>query len=177
MADNYLENRMEAYRSGRLASHSRTSASMRAPRKLNQLTLTYPPMSAFIAACSVDPLVSQTVRAFTAVGCKVAFTTAEDAGEATLLAQSTGSRYYPGKLSLDDIIADISGRWGAPDVVLTFVALSDISNGLPASVRVIDAAHLSTRYEQASPSVLARHLLYISHPDNAFLLDSSGDFA
>lgn len=171
MADNYLENRMEAYRSGRLATHNRTSASMRAPRKQNRLILTYPPMTVFIVAHSIDPMVAGTVAAFTGIGCKVAFTTADDAGESTLLAQRTGARYYPGKLSIDDIIADISGHWGAPDVVLIFAALLDISDRLPESVRVIDAVDTCIRYEGTDPAVLARHLLYLSHPDNAFLLD------
>ena len=171
MADNYLENRMEAYRSGSLATHNRTSASMRAPRKQNQLTLTYQPMSVFVVACSPDALVTETIGAFTAVGCRVAFTTIDDAKESALVAQRTGARYYPGKLSFDDIIADISGHWGAPDLMLNFVALQDISSVLPEPTRVIDAANLSIEYENVAPSTLARHLLYLSHPDNAFLLD------
>ncbi len=170
MADNYLEKRMEEYRSGRLASRSRTSASMRAPRKNNQLTLAYPSMTVVIFAGALDGIVDDTVAAFAAVGCRVAFT-ADDGASSARLAQRTGARFYPSAISADDIIADISARWSAPDVALFFTPVGEAGKVLPTSVRMIDAQRLVGRHPDVSASMLARHLLYLSHPDNAFLID------
>lgn len=169
MADNYLENRMEEYRSGRLASRSRTSVSMRAPRKNNQLTLTYPPMSVIVFALELDDFVAATVAALAGVGCKVAFT-AQDAKESNLLAQRTGSRYYPGDKTVDYIIDDVTKRWTAPDVVVSFVPLMDLSGKLPVSTRIIDVPSLGINDDTTAPEAVARHVLYLSHPDNAFLI-------
>ena len=176
MADNYLENRMEAYRSGRLATHNRTSASMRAPRRSNQLTITYPPMTVLIVADESGGLVADTLSAFTSTGCRVAFTS-PDIKVSTSLAQRTGARYYPAGMTFDSIMNDIMGHWGVPDVILLFDPDSDSIGKLSESVRMINARRICENNRGTATAVLARHLLYLSHPDNAFLLDSSGDFA
>lgn len=168
MADNYLENRMEAYRSGNLATRNRTSASMRAPRKQNQLTLTYPPMTVAIFAAGNDALVSETVAAFSAVGCKVAFKS-KDAVASNRLAQRTGTRYYPHNISAEDMLQDITAHWGEPDIAIFFTFDSDTRRILPESSRRIDAELLAQRFADVAPSTLARHMVYLSHPDNAFL--------
>lgn len=176
MADNYLERRMEEYRSGRLASKSRTTPSMRSPRKNNELVLRYEPMVTAMVADEVTPLFSATVAAFTAVGCRVAFT-AGDVKSSTELAQRTGARYYPPSVTPSDMMADVASRWGEVEVAVVFggdTPLAELS--LSEGVRVIDAASLETSIPSCMltdipPSRLARHILYLAHPDNAFLLD------
>ena len=124
MADNYLENRMEEYRSGRLASRSRSTQAMRAPRRADTLTLRYDPMTALILADALTPVVAETVAAFTAVGCRVAFTCA-DVKEGNALAQRSGARYYPATFTPGAIADDIAARWGGrPDVTVTFDGLA-----------------------------------------------------
>ncbi len=111
MADNYLEKRMEEYRSGRLAVRSRTSSSMRAPRRNDSLTLRYEPMTVAVIADVMHPVVAETIGAFTAVGCRVAFMAA-DVREGNAVAQRTGARYYPAALGLEGMLADMTAHWG-----------------------------------------------------------------
>ena len=165
MADNYLEKRMEEYRSGRLAVRSRTSSSMRAPRRNDSLTLRYEPMTVAVIADVMRPVVAETIGAFTAVGCRVAFMAA-DVREGNAVAQRTGARDYPAALGLEGMLADMTAHWGCPpEVAVTF--MPSLSPRGVAS-RVIEAYRWLT--DSPDPSVLARHILYLAHPDNAFLL-------
>lgn len=170
MADNYLENRMEEYRSGRLASRSRTTSTMRAPRRADTLTLHYAPMTVAILADSLTPVVAETVCAFTAVGCRVAFT-ASDAKEGNAVAQRAGARYYPASFTPEAILSDFSGHCGRlTEVIVTFLA-SPLPFALDADTRLIDASrHLPQDTSNSDFSHFARHILYLAHPDNAFLL-------
>ena len=170
MADNYLENRMEEYRSGRLASRSRSTQAMRAPRRADTLTLRYDPMTALILADALTPVVAETVAAFTAVGCRVAFTCA-DVKEGNALAQRSGARYYPATFTPGAIADDIAARWGGrPDVTVTFDGLAvHAADSTPAqSTRMIDATPYATA--SAPARNIARQLLYLAHPDNSFLI-------
>ena len=169
MADNYLEKRIEEYRSGRLAARSRTSASMRAPRRVNQLSLTYPPMTVIMIADTLDSLVTEAVAAFTAVGCKVAFTSTDTKGS-TALAQRSGARFYPKNVYIGDIFSDVTSRWGVPEVVVSFHAATGRVPSCPTA-RVIRPYTMSIFGRVSDTSVAARHLLYLAHPDNTFLLD------
>lgn len=175
MADNYLEKRMEEYRSGRLASVSRTTPSMRSPRKNNQLSLSYDPMVVVIKGGTAGDELAETLSAFTSVGCRVAFT-ACDPKACTSLAQRYGARYYPEGYDFGSMLADVTSRWGDPAVLVAFTGEENECNsadgclpGLPSSVRILDASAFIGR---APASVIARHLLYLAHPSNAFLLDS-----
>lgn len=170
MADNYLENRMEEYRSGRLASRSRSTQAMRAPRRADTLTLRYDPMTALILADTLTPVVAETVAAFTAVGARVAFTCA-DVKEGNALAQRSGARFYPATFTPDAIADDIVARWGGrPDVAVTFdgIAVHEADSTPAPSTRIIDAACYATA--SAPARNVARHLLYLAHPDNSFLI-------
>lgn len=171
MADNYLENRMEEYRSGRLAARSRSTSAMRAPRRADALTLHYSPMPVVILADSLTSVVAETVCAFTAVGCRVAFT-ASDAKEGNAVAQRAGARYYPASFSPEAILSDFSTHCGRhPEVIVTFLP-SPLSIALDADTRLINAPrHLPQATSSSDFSHFARHLLYLAHPDNAFLLD------
>lgn len=170
MADNYLENRMEEYRSGRLARHSRSTASMRSPRKDNQLVISYPSMTVLIISDVIDGFVSETVAAFCRVGCRVALLT-DDYKVGKEVAQSTGARYYPSSYSIRSAIEDIYSHWGVePEVVVDFCGVKESQSISLAFHRKIDGLYWRNRVQ--SPSLGARHILYLSHPDNAFLLES-----
>lgn len=164
MADNYLENRMEEYRSGRLASKSRTTAAMRSPKRPDTLTLHYPPMTVVVIAAELTPVISETIRAFTGVGCRVAFTVT-DSKEGNTLAQQSGARFYPSTFTHDAIIADLTARWSAePDLTVTFTDTTCC-----VAHRTINATKWLT--SPAPVGITARHILYLAHPDNAFLTD------
>lgn len=174
MADNYLENRMEEYRSGRLAVRSRTTSAMRSPRRADTLVLRYGPMPVVILAEELLPVVAETVGAFTSVGCHVAFTAA-GSKEGNAIAQRTGARYYPVMFAPDAILSDFTARRGAlPAVIVTFLPGAFTVSASPvesaeASPRIIDAT--SWLAATVAPANIARHLLYLAHPDNAWLLD------
>lgn len=180
MADNYLENRMEEYRSGRLAVRSRTSSAMRMPHRSDTLTLHYAPMPVVIIADDINPVVAETVGAFTSVGCRVAFT-AGDAKEGNAMAQHTGARYYPSSFTTERILSDFTAHCNAHlEVIVSFLPASLTSPAIDTHVtRLIDASSLfatlscssqSQPPSSVAPSILARHILYLAHPDNAFLI-------
>ena len=101
MADNYLERRMADYRSGRLA----TTRIPRPDTRRNALV-----------ADGLSPRGEARVRSLCASGqWRVAFC-GNDYRRGSLLAQATGSRFYPvdgsDREQLDTVIADIEKRWG-----------------------------------------------------------------
>lgn len=170
MADNFLENRMDEYRSGRLARKSRTTTAMRSPHRPDSLVIRFDGMAVLILAGEIDELVSATVRKFADVGCRVAFT-ADDRAGGNSLSQATGARYYPAQYGYEMMVSDMRERWRSDvDVVVDFVGSQNIhrsqSGGNP---RVIEARKWSGK--GVMPEIIARHLVYLSHPDHAFLLD------
>lgn len=99
MADNYLEHRMDDYRSGRLtprhtAAHA---ASAMAASGASPLALT--PCRVFIDTGLDAESVLVLVRRFRDAGCRVAFTLAADEGRGNAVAQQTGARFYPARLA------------------------------------------------------------------------------
>ena len=86
---------------------------------------------------------------------KVAFTSGDPKGS-SILAQRTGARYYPSSFTLDAIVGDIAERWGDIDVVV--------------DLRIIGPENVDGNTAADTASV-ARHILYLSHPDNTWLCD------
>ncbi len=156
MADNYLERKMEEYRSGRLQAGSR-HASARAAH--GGLTLEYHDINLLVVAPviteTVDSLVAQGVKA----GCRVALLS-DDRKGGTALAQRAGTRFYPG-LPLSKVTDDILGRWGSLDVILHTEDIPDIAEMSPRIIRLAD--------HDAPAHVVARYYLFLAHPDNEFL--------
>lgn len=100
MADNYLEHRMDDYRSGRLtprhtAAHAASATA--ASGMASPLALT--PCRVFIGTSLDAESVLTLVRSFRAAGCRVAFTLAADESRGNAVAQQTGARFYPGRLA------------------------------------------------------------------------------
>lgn len=171
MADNYLENRMEEYRSGRLAVKSRSTAAMRRPHAGDELVLRFPPMRVVVIAGGLGETEAATVRAFAGVCCRVAFTAVGSPRECAELAQRMGARYYPGtSYTPGAVVSDVAGRWGGIDVIVDF--LTDLHAGVEAGIAgpLIIRVHSLGISPAASPSSVARYILFLSHPDNAGLL-------
>lgn len=160
---------MEEYRSGRLKQSKRVVAGRisEIPHR-DALILRFPPMTVIILAEMADAVVEASVRAFTQVGCKVAFT-CDDERAGNRLAQCSGARYYPESFTSLDIADDAERRWGmTPDVAVVF----DTCKASGRETRVVDVESCLPDGCRSTidPSVAARHLLYLSHPENAFLL-------
>ena len=167
MADKYIERRMEAYRSGRLARQSRSTPGMRRVARPDTLSLTYPEMAVALLGADLTPLLRETVTAFRSVGAKVAFTCTDTSNEAVRLSQHTGSRYYPASSSLSDetIATDLTDRWGKLDIVIDL-------RGKNATWRRADLpSHTVNIPPSAEPSAAARLIVFLAHPSNATLIN------
>lgn len=165
MADNYLENRMEAYRSGRLAVSNRTSAAMRSHRQSDGLIIKYPPLPVLVIADVADSETCQLVAMLTKLGCKVAFTMS-DTNAGTALGRQTGSRFYPPEFSLPAIIDNLSKAWRC-----TPAAVIDMRGELTADMADCMAIN-GRKILSLSPSAEAgiNAICLLIHPDYRFLI-------
>ncbi|MBO4954941.1 MAG: hypothetical protein J6C77_00875 [Muribaculaceae bacterium] len=106
MADNYLERRMEDYRSGRLSAPANVT-----PTSTRRV---------FIIGTDFDRI-ADLVRQYRLSGCRTAFTCI-DAKRGMALAQSTGSQCHHLRVldnaSLDHSLAYISRHWGGIDEII-----------------------------------------------------------
>lgn len=165
MADNYLENRMEAYRSGRLSRQSHSTPAMRRPPRPDSLTLVYPEFAVAVCAPGFSPLLCEVVAAFRSVGSQVSFCSPQESDEATLYAQRIGARYYPAAgHTRESMLADLDARHTVPACVID---LSDTSAvfSLPGQSGVPVPFQPS-----ATSQAVARLLLFLAHPSNTNLL-------
>lgn len=156
MADNYLERRMEDYRSGRLAVKKPVRpARTRGGGDSGVMTLEFPPMNVLVSTPILSPLSEALVRMARTLGARVAVLSDDRAGGARV-AQECGARFYP-SLPLAEVLADLAARWGGVDVAFS-----------PEGVDVGDARLIELRDLGGDPAAMARLYMFVAHPDNAF---------
>lgn len=116
MADNYLEKRMDDYRSGKLSTSSRRPAaitSRSAKSALSQLRV--------MVTGGASGIGLSIVEAFRAEGCRVASLDI-DRVNGTHAAQANGSRFYcldvADSAAITSAMEDIFARWGDLDVIV-----------------------------------------------------------
>ena len=160
MADNFLEKRMDDYRSGRLSTPRGGRSASCPTLDGRSLVLEYPKLSVLLMARDGSPLTVPLLRALRSVGLSVAFSIA-DSAEGTRLSQSLGGRFYPASFDMDRILADIHRHWGD-----LYRVISLDSAPIPGSLKV-DASSL----QDVDLDDLARFILFSIHPANAFSLD------
>lgn len=119
MADNYLERRMEEYRSGKLTRQGvRRVSAFSLPK--DKILVDFPQRTVIVAG-NPDVVSEAVVRSFIAAGCKTAFC-CEDMRNGQMLAQTTGARFYRLGLTSDhglmDIMEDVTAHWNAPDTLV-----------------------------------------------------------
>ncbi|MBD5270862.1 MAG: hypothetical protein HDS40_01200 [Bacteroides sp.] len=168
MADNFLENRMEAYRSGRLSRQSRSTPAMRRPQRPDTFSLVYPEMAVAIIAPTFTAGLSETVAALRSVGAKVAFTCQSPEGNAaSLLAQRTGSRYYPQSAvpTRERFVGDVRDTWKHLDFIVTVNSRSALIERADGSL-----SRCVSLPAEAAPEAAARLILFLLHPLNVSLL-------
>jgi hypothetical protein len=129
MADNYLEKKMEEYRSGVLSRPYARRVSLTGSRP-GTVSFKIDPLRVLVTDAS-DDVGRAVVTRLREAGCRVAFACADDkAGRA--LSQATGSRFYP-ESAARDAVADLKKAWGGIDVLLIFgqpMSAGEICSGL-----------------------------------------------
>lgn len=94
MADNYLERRMDDYRSGRLAAPARPSASRRP--KEGSVVLPFAPSDILVAGDTLSDVAEAIMSALVAARCRVCFTAPDEQARAgNLAAQRSGAMFIP----------------------------------------------------------------------------------
>ena len=92
MADNYLENKMEEYRAGKLGRRSHRP--LGAPsRREGELVVKYPRLRAYVTG-GAGGIGREIVKAFREIDCRVAFCDT-NRKEGTAFSQECGARFYP----------------------------------------------------------------------------------
>lgn len=120
MADNYLERKMEEYRSGKLVVRH----SVKAKASTLQPATGYNAgeiagKRVLVCGCCLDGIGHELLKFFRSLGCRVAFCDIDSHG-GTAVAQDTGSRFYPYDFNdesrLEAVRADLVRRWGGVDI-------------------------------------------------------------
>lgn len=165
MADNYLESRMEAYHSGKLASAR--SASRRPSGSLAPgLHLVFPSSLVLVLADEALDAVPF-LQVFRSAGFNVGFSCTNGGLQAVKAAQRFGVRYYPDSSALMAIVQDICRTYK-----------KDVDQVLDLRSSPAAGAIFPTEAAKAvEPQLLARQLLFLLHPDNAPLFAHQTLFA
>lgn len=161
MADNYLERRMDDYRSGRLS----VKPTPRTMLPKDALVVRYPAFAVLVIAggSEYDEIV---VEQLCRVGLKVSFTH-PDHKAGTALAQRVGARLYPATMEMDKILADMDVRRTPASLVLVAEGCE-----VPACGPLL-AFHYSP-VPEIEKQMSARLLLFALHPDCRPLLMDGG---
>lgn len=119
MADNYLERRMEDYRSGKLSvrspHHAHGKSHIAGSADLSGLRV-------IVTDGLSSPTASYIVNNLLQEGCKVAFMGA-DSKEGSKLAQASGAQFHPVRDTasadaLSAAVSHVTNRWGGVDVII-----------------------------------------------------------
>lgn len=137
MADNYLERKMEEYRSGKCGRPA-TVRRVASGAKPGVLNVKFPPRRVFVTG-GASGIGRAVVAAFRKADCRVAFCDIDSkAGNKT--AQETGARFYPVDVTdsdaLEHCMDDIIGCWGDIDVVVNNVGIGDFA---PITMTTVEA--------------------------------------
>lgn len=159
MADNYLERRMEDYRSGKLGRTVRTvNSSHGVIGDGRGFVVEFPPMRILVISRALSLLALEVVKTARSVGCRVALLSDERKG-GTAAAQTYGARFYPA-MDAEKVVSDIERQWGGVDVIFS-------------EEPVVSGARVVTLRDLGGDRVaMARFYLFVAHPDNSFFIVS-----
>ena len=155
MADNYLERKMEEYRSGNLGRRTVRSGSASTLPK-GKIVVDFPQRIVIVVG-DCDAISRCVVSRFISAGCKTAFCSVDRKGGAAL-SQSFGARFYPLRVvdreSLAEVVEDVRLHWGQPDTLIVNPDVSRIElaeildeniiagfNAAEGRLRIIEIVH------------------------------------
>lgn len=124
MADNYLERRMEEYRSGALAKNKRNLSP--SGNKPGKFSIDFPPRRVYVTG-GASGIGAAIVKAFCDAGCRVAFCDI-DPDKGTETARKCGAQFHP--LDVTDVqvleasLAKVRHAWGDIDIIINNVGIS-----------------------------------------------------
>ncbi|MCM1137345.1 MAG: SDR family oxidoreductase [Duncaniella sp.] len=122
MADNYLERKMEDYRSGKLAlkANSRHRGSTLIPATGYDVELIGAQRVLVVGDCKAG-VGLEMLKMYRSYGCKVAFCDT-DSKQGAIVGQKHGCRFYPVDVAqpgnLDRVKSDLNKQWGGLDVTI-----------------------------------------------------------
>ncbi|MBR5332166.1 MAG: SDR family oxidoreductase [Muribaculaceae bacterium] len=134
MADNYLERKMEDYRSGKSATTKSHRAS--STTKPGTINVKFPPRRVFVTG-GASGIGRAIVEAFRKADCRVAFCDIDaKAGAAT--AQATGAQFHPVDVrdvdALEACLNRLFNTWGDIDVIVNNVGVSNFTPLIESTV-------------------------------------------
>ena len=138
MADNYLERKMEDYRSGKsVGSKTKRLSTMSKPGTIN---VKFPSRRVFITG-GASGIGRAIVAAFRKADCRVAFCDIDTkAGNAT--AQATGAQFYPvdvrDVVALEACLARLLEAWGDIDVIVNNVGVGGFVSLVESKIEDFD---------------------------------------
>lgn len=134
MADNYLERKMEDYRSGKSATTKAQRAS--STPKPGTINVKFPPRRVFVTG-GASGIGRAIVEAFRKANCRVAFCDIDaKAGAAT--AQATGAQFHPVDVrdvdALEACLERLLNAWGDIDVIVNNVGMGNFVPLIESSI-------------------------------------------
>lgn len=138
MADNYLERKMDEYRSGNMQRHSvKRTPSGAKPGTIN---VKFPSRRVFITG-GAKGIGRAIVKVFRNADCKVAFCD-NDTKAGTATAQATGAKFYPIDVAdanaLDASLMRVIEEWGDIDVIINNVGVGNFAPLTDTSIEDFD---------------------------------------
>lgn len=135
MADNYLERKMEEYRSGKLSQPPRKKTTPSGD-KPGKLTIDFPPRRVYVTG-GAKGIGRAIVSAFCRAGCQVAFCDI-DQKAGRLTAQACGAQFHPldvaDSASLAASLSTVIDRWGGLDIVVNNVGVGRFKSFLESTL-------------------------------------------
>ena len=138
MADNYLERKMEEYRSGK--SQQRVVKRTPSGAKPGTINVKFPSRRVFVTG-GANGIGRAIVEAFRNADCRVAFCD-NDSKAGTATAQATGAQFYPIDVidanALDACVERVIKAWGDIDVIVNNVGVGNFAPLTETSIEDFD---------------------------------------
>ncbi|MDE5608125.1 MAG: hypothetical protein K2I64_04235 [Muribaculaceae bacterium] len=155
MADNYLERRMEEHL--RRQAAAKPSVSRRPALRAGEVAVRYPSVRVVVTdGCSVTG--QAVIRAFRALGCRVAFTS-DDAAAARRLAQTEGAQFHP-DADAQTIVTRLTDAGDRPEAV---IGVGE------RRIRFADGSAIAIPTGCVEPADVAAFCCYALHPSTGWM--------
>jgi hypothetical protein len=144
MADNYIGQRMEDYRSGKLSA-PRARKFTPSGQRPGHLEVKFPQINVFVSSCRLSAIGQAVIRVLVNSGCHVEFAAANvDAAAAQAFAQQSGARFLPGngdcRVATADVELSVDEERGVIDIATSQVQLTWLAGDADLEPEQIAAA-------------------------------------